>query len=351
MNKTDKLISAIRETASNIGDVTFMEVCGTHTHEIHRFGIPQALPSNVHLVSGPGCPVCVTDESDIHNAIEIASQDDVIFCCFGDMLRVPCNGKSLYSLKSKGKDIRIVNSPLDSLSIALANRNKQIVYFGVGFETTTPHTAALLEKIVSLKIDNILILPVHKRMPEAIRAVLNCDSKIDGLICPGHVSVVTGSDLFDFIPHEFDIPAVISGFSAEEILTSIYLLCRMCKMNVAKCINAYPEAVRSAPNTEAEKIVDKYFVIGDSLWRGLGLIKNSGLILKNDFRCYDALNHFDLPEFVNSGNSLCRCGDIIRSTALPMDCPCFGVTCTPDNPLGPCMISSEGTCSSYFNYR
>jgi len=328
-----------------------MEVCGTHTHAIRRYGIRQLLPKQVRLVSGPGCPVCVTAEEDIALALALARLPNVTFCCFGDMLRVPSGNESLLTLRAGGADVRLCVSPLDSLEIARVNPFREVVWYGVGFETTTPHTAALLEAAIAQSVKNLSILCAHKTMPSALVALLGGETHVDALLCPGHVAAVTGAEAFAFLPSEFHLPAAIAGFEPEELLLAILSLLKMRASGTAKLINTYPRVVNRVGNPTARKLVETYFDPCDARWRGLGEIPQSGLALKPEFAVWDARFRFS-PEPKTAGSpGGCHCGDVLRGLLEPNDCPLFGQACTPEQPLGACMVSSEGACAAYYQYE
>jgi Hydrogenase formation hypA family. len=346
----DDLKRGIAAFAAGLGRITIMEVCGTHTFCIRKYGIRQLLPENIRLVSGPGCPVCVTAQRDIAAAIGIARQKDVIFTCFGDMMRVPCGDVSLYSLYEEGRDIRIVTSPLDVLKIAEDNPSKQVVYFGIGFETTAPLTAALIEAADRMGLENLSVLSVHKTMPEAIKHLLSGNNGIDALICPGHVAAVTGSDAFDFIPSLLGKPAAVSGFEAYDIMSAILCLTGMLSRGEKKCVNMYPRAVRREGNREALRLIDKVFRKSSAVWRGLGEIEGSGLEIRDSYSKYNAALRFEISTDDVPEARGCICSQILCGKKVPTDCIHFGRTCTPRSPLGPCMVSSEGSCAAYYRY-
>lgn len=345
------IIKAIKQLADNFGEINIMEVCGTHTANIQKYGIPSVLPDNIRLISGPGCPVCVTSQEDISRAISIADRDDVIFTCFGDMMRVPCGNKSLYSLRESGRDIRIVTSPMDALQISLENPKNQVVYFGIGFETTAPHTAALVEKAYKQNVKNISILNSHKTMPAAITSLLENKCKIDALLCPGHVAVITGSDAFSFVPKKLNLPAAIAGFEPYEILAAVLSLLSMLKGNIKGCINMYPGVVTKTGNQAALKLINSVMEPCDAVWRGLGNIPDSGLKFRCKYTSFDTSKRFKTAETIYEEPRGCLCSKILRGENLPFDCKHFGTNCTPDTPLGPCMVSSEGSCSAYYRYK
>jgi len=351
VNELKSLIEKIRSTGEHLPPTTIMEVCGTHTHAIRRYGIRQLLPEQVRLVSGPGCPVCVTDQSDIALALALARLPSVTFFCFGDMLRVPCGNDSLASLRAGGADVRLCVSPLDALDFARVNSSRKVVWYGVGFETTTPHTAALLEAAIASQTKNLSILCAHKTMPNALSALLGGETRVDALLCPGHVAAVTGASAFSFLPERFHMPAAIAGFEPEELLLAILSLLKMRASGTAKLVNAYPRVVNNAGNPAARALVETYLEPCDARWRGLGEIPQSGLALKPAFAAWDAKIRFSpVPgEVADAGG--CRCGEVLRGLLEPNDCPLFGRACTPERPLGACMVSSEGACAAYYQYE
>lgn len=340
----------IAALAQGLGQINFMEVCGTHTASICKFGIRQLLPDNIRLISGPGCPVCVTAQKDIAAALSIADRKNVIFTCFGDMMRVPCGDRSLYSLYGSGRDIRIVTSPMDALLIAQANPDKQTVFFGIGFETTISHTAALIEAADEQGIQNLSVLSAHKTMPQVLKKLLKKENNIDGLICPGHVAAITGAKAFSFVPDELRMPAVVAGFEAFDIMAAILVLVHMIRNGERKCVNAYPRAVTDFGNVEALSLADKVFEPCNALWRGFGKIDGSGLAIRERYRAFDAAHRFDVHVTAAEEAKGCICSLILSGKKDPADCENFGTKCKPDTPLGACMVSSEGSCAAYYRY-
>lgn len=345
------LIAAIKLLAQDMDEISIMEVCGTHTASIRKYGIPSVLPENIRLVSGPGCPVCVTSQEDINIAVSIADREDVIFTCFGDMMRVPCGDRSLYSLREAGRDIRIITSPMEVLDISKANPEKQVVYLGIGFETTAPHTAVLVEEALKQNIKNISVLNSHKTMPQAITQLLKDECRIDALLCPGHVAAIIGSDAFNFVPESLNLPAVISGFEAYEILAAILSILTMLKNNRKECINMYPMVVTKSGNKKALELINRVMESEDAVWRGLGIIPKSGLKFRESYIAFDASKRFEIIGNKVQEPKGCLCSGILRGESIPTDCRHFGKNCIPDKPMGPCMVSSEGSCFSYYNYR
>ena len=351
MSNISALTEKIAQTAQGLPQMTIMEVCGTHTHAIRRHGIRQLLPGNIRLVSGPGCPVCVTAEEDIALALALAKLPNVTLFCFGDMMRVPCGDESLSQLASCGADVRIALSPLDALDYAVEHPTREVVWYGVGFETTTPHTAALLEATRRDHVQNLSVFSAHKTMPNALRALLSDASHVDALLCPGHVASITGANAFVFVPEELHLPAAISGFAPEELLAAILALVTMVKRGNPALINAYSRVVKPQANETARALVDEWFVPSDAVWRGLGEISQSGLSLQTKHAKYDALKRLSPAQVAVPRRNACRCGDVLRGSIDPVECPLFGKACTPQHPLGACMVSSEGACAAYYQYE
>jgi len=351
VSNIELLTEKIAQTAQGLPQMTIMEVCGTHTHAIRRHGIRQLLPGNIRLVSGPGCPVCVTAEEDIALALALAKLPNVTLFCFGDMMRVPCGEESLTLLASRGADVRIALSPLDALAFAIEHPEREVVWYGVGFETTTPHTAALLELARRDHVPNLSVYSAHKTMPNALRALLCDASHVDALLCPGHVASITGANAFAFVPEELHLPSAISGFAPEELLAAILALVTMVKRGNPALINAYPRVVKPGANETARALVDEWFVPCDAVWRGLGEIPQSGLALRPEHAAFDALKRLSPAQVAVPRRSACRCGDVLRGSIDPVECPLFGKACTPQHPLGACMVSSEGACAAYYQYE
>ena len=332
--------------------INLMEVCGTHTHQIAKYGIKSILPENVNLISGPGCPVCVTSQKDIDRAIWIASQKNVIFCTFGDMLKVPGYSTSLEKLKSEGKDIRVVLSAGDCIDIALRNRDKTVIFMAVGFETTSPTVAATILKAKKLKIKNFKIFVSHKLIIPAIEELLKDENlKVNGFILPGHVSTIIGKKPYQFITKKYKKAGVITGFEPEDVLEGIKMLIKQIEHNDFKIEIQYKRAVKEEGNSKAIEILYRVFEKCSSEWRGLGIIKNSGLKLKEEFKEFDVENFFEIPEIETKENSGCICGEILKGIKKPSDCTLFKKVCTPFNQVGPCMVSSEGTCAAFSDLK
>ena len=334
--------------------LTLMEVCGTHTMQIARFGVKGLLPPEIRLVSGPGCPVCVTGQALISQALAIAALPGLIFTSFGDMLRVPAGEQSLQRARDLGADVRIVLSPLDALALAKANPSRQVVFFAVGFETTAPLTAAMLVQAQAQQVTNISVIPGHKTMPQALRALLKEAEGIGGLICPGHVAAMVGAEAFRFLPEELGQPAAVAGFEPLDILLAVDALDQMAAKGEPGLVNCYPRAVRAQGNSRALALLEQVFQPVDARWRGLGLIPGSGLGLKPRYAQYDALIRF-APDIAGHETAKdhpgCRCGQVLRGELAPEECPLFAKACTPASPAGACMVSSEGGCAAAYKYR
>jgi hydrogenase expression/formation protein HypD len=344
-----KIISSIQ--AESDREIRLMEVCGTHTVAIFRSGIKNILPKNISLISGPGCPVCVTSNLEIDTAIEIAKSDDVILATFGDMIRVPGSFSSLEKERANGADIRVVYSSLDALNIANQNPNRKVVLFGIGFETTSPTIAGAILSAQNEGVKNFFVLSSHKLIPPAMKMLLEAgEVKIDGFICPGHVSTIIGSKAYDFIAQEYRVPCVIAGFEPIDILQTILMLIRQIKDGKSRVEIGYKRAVRPEGNITALNILSDVFDISDARWRGLGIVPSSGLEIKDKYRQFDAKKAFVVNVESENEPKGCLCGEVLRGVKTPIECAFFANSCTPDNPIGPCMVSSEGTCSAYFKY-
>jgi hydrogenase expression/formation protein HypD len=332
--------------------VRLMEVCGTHTVAIFRHGIRNLLPEGVILLSGPGCPVCVTSVRDVNSAITIAKLDDVILATFGDMMRVPGSSWSLFDAKARGGDIRIVYSPLDALDIAIKNRDKKVVFFATGFETTSPLVAGTIMQAEKEGVSNFYIYSVHKTVPPALKALLDSgEVNVDGFILPGHVSTVIGSRPYEFIAKEYKKPSVITGFDAHDILSGISMILDQISTGRAEVEIQYTKVVREEGNPRAVSILEEVFEPYDVQWRGIGTIPGSGLRLRDAFKHRDIMSIVDLVVPDGDEPAGCSCGEVLKGMKLPSDCKLFGKVCTPDKPVGPCMVSSEGSCAAYFKYK
>jgi len=343
------LISQIHRRSKT--QARFMEFCGGHTVTIFRYGIRQVLPSTIDMVSGPGCPICVTANADLDKAIALAQIQGVIIATFGDMLKVPGSYSSLQEVKANGTDVRMVYSTMDALKIAEKDSNKSVVFLGIGFETTAPTIAASILQAEEKEIRNYYVLSLHKLCPPVIQAILDSgEVKLDGLICPGHVSAIIGSHPWEFIARDYGIPCVISGFEPLDILQCVDMLVAQIENGESKVEIAYRRGVRPEGNQQALKLMEQVFEPCPAQWRGIGEVPNSGLKLRKEYQRFDAELAFDIdpgPTYEPKG---CICGDILRGVKTPADCRLFGKACTPQYPVGPCMVSSEGSCSAYYLY-
>ncbi len=331
--------------------MTFMEVCGGHTMAIQKFGIPSLLPENIQLLSGPGCPVCVTSRRFIDHAIAFSRLPEVIITTYGDLIRVPGSTSSLNKERSTGADVRIVYSVLDALEIAKSNPDKKIVFLGIGFETTTPSSAAGILNAKRDGIYNFFLLNSHKVMPPAMGALIDEGVKIDGYIAPGHVSTITGTDIYQGIPENYGLGCVISGFEPVDLMQSIFMLAQQMTSKSPKVEIQYKRAVTIEGNTKAQKIMNDVFEPDDSWWRGLGILKDSGLKLRKEFHNFDAEICIPVTIEETKEDKGCICGEILKGLKKPADCKLFGKACTPSDPVGACMVSNEGACAAHFIYR
>ena len=330
----------------------FMEVCGTHTVAIFQSGLRSLLPASVTHLSGPGCPVCATHDAAVAAFLDLAGRDGVILTTFGDLLRVPGpGGKSLKHAQAQGARVEIVYSPLDALNVAAANPESTVVFLGIGFETTAPTVAATLLTARQRKIRNFCVLSLHKLVPPALRTLLD-DSQcgIEAFLLPGHVSTILGLEPYAFLARDYHVPGVVGGFQPADILLALCLMAEQRRDGTAAVVNAYPRAVDDAGNPRARALMEQVFEPTDALWRGIGRIPQSGLKLRSDFADLDAMARLDvtLPEVPPLPG--CRCGDVLRGRMAPPDCPLFGKKCTPATPVGPCMVSTEGSCAAYYKY-
>ncbi len=350
-NIAEKLKENIASSINGLS-LSIMEVCGTHTQAIFKHGIKDMLPKAINLLSGPGCPVCVTANSDLDKAIALANRDDVIITTFGDMMRVPASFSSLQEEKGKGASIKVVYSTLDALKIAEQEKDKEVVFIAVGFETTSPTIACSISEAKKRNIDNFSILCFHKLIPPAMKALLeDQEVKINGFLCPGHVSVIIGKKPYEFIAEDYKIPCTIAGFEPVDILESILMLTKQASREEAKVEIQYKRAVKPEGNPLALRVMNEVFEVSDAYWRGLGVIPQSGLKLRSEYAQFDAEVKFDIEveESIEEPEG-CSCGEILRGVLTPYDCPLFGTICTPQYPVGPCMVSNEGSCSVYYKY-
>jgi hydrogenase expression/formation protein HypD len=344
-----KLIERIRQRSHR--PARLMEFCGGHTAAIFKYGLRQLLPPNIEMLSGPGCPVCVTSCADLDKAIALAQIPGVIVTSFGDMVRVPGSSSSLQVAKANGADVRIVYSTQDALAITRDNPDKSVVFIGIGFETTAPTVAASILQAEQEKIGNYYVLSLHKLCPPIVKSILDLgEIRVNGIICPGHVCAVTGSIPFQFIPDEYHIACAVSGFEPVDILLAVDMLVNQIETGQPKMEIAYRRGVKPEGNPQALKLMDRVFEPGDADWRGIGVVKASGLQLRTQYRRFDAADKFDIKTVTVPEPAGCLCGSILRGVSTPEDCPLFHIACTPENPVGPCMVSSEGSCATYYQY-
>lgn len=347
------LIDSINTLAARLGDrtVNIMEVCGTHTMAIAKNGLRDVMPANIRLTSGPGCPVCVTANHDIDIAIELAKHPECIVTTFGDMLKVPGSYSSMNREKGEGGDVRVVYSPLDALALAAANPDRHIVFVGVGFETTTPIIAATIKRAESMGLENFSVYSAHKTVPNALRAIADDpEIKIDALILPGHVSTIIGLHPYEFLASEFGVPGAITGFEPIDVLQGIQMLLVQLVEGRAAIEIAYTRGVMIEGNPVAIAAIEEVFEVCDAEWRGLGVIPGTGLRIRDKYAKFDALKRIELDVPEPRQLKGCQCGEILRGITLPYECRLFGRGCTPEHPVGPCMVSSEGSCAAYYRY-
>ena len=331
--------------------VRLMEVCGTHTMQLFRCGIRAMLPENVKLLSGPGCPVCVTPMGMVDAGIEVARREGVVLATFGDMVRVPGRESSLERAKAEGADVRIVYSPLDALKLAEAQPDRQVVFFAIGFETTFPTVAVTAAYARDRGVGNFTLLVAHKVIPPAMEALLSSgEVRVDGFLCPGHVSVITGSAIFEHIAERYNAPCVVTGFEADDILEGIGMLLGQLVEQKPRVEIQYTRWVSREGNRKARDLVDGIFQPCDTAWRGLGTIPASGLALRDELSRFDAVSRFGVEVTCELENPGCSCGEVIRGVMDPPDCPLFAKACTPTSPVGPCMVSTEGSCAAFYKY-
>jgi hydrogenase expression/formation protein HypD len=337
------------------GIIRIMEVCGTHTQNFHRFGLDRLIPGNLHLIAGPGCPVCVSDQDYIDRAIQLSKQRNAVILTFGDMLKVPGTNASLQKQKAEGSDVRVVYSAWDALSIAEKNPNKLIVFLAVGFETTAPTLALTLQAAKKANLQNLLFFSALKLIPPAMEVLVSDRKlKIDGFLCPGHVSTIIGIRAYEFIPKKYRIACCVAGFEPLDILEGIYLLLFQIIQKKPRVENQYVRAVKRNGNPRAKAIINEVFRTINASWRGLGKIPQSGLKIKDEFSNFDAEKVISIRfqhRPANKKQMRCRCGDVLKGVIKPSQCSLFGRACTPLNPYGPCMVSSEGACNAHYRYK
>ena len=333
-------------------EIRIMEVCGGHTITICKYGIKKLLAENIHLISGPGCPVCVTSNRFIDHAIALSRMPDMIIATFGDLIRVPGSFSSLLKEKSQGNDIRPCYSVMDALEIATSTPQKRVVFLGIGFETTSPTVAIAMKNARAKGVSNFYILSAHKTMPNAMKALVDGkELRLDGFICPGHVSAITGSKIYDFLARKYGIPCVVSGFEPLDMLQSIHLLVKQISEGRADVENQYSRAVTWEGNVFAQKLLNEVFTPCETEWRGIGKIPESGLVPSETYSNFDAEKHIPVDMEPPSGeNPACICGDIMLGLKMPADCLLFGKVCNPETPIGACMVSNEGSCATHYKY-
>jgi hydrogenase expression/formation protein HypD len=344
-----KLVNAVRR--QSFRPIALMEFCGGHTHAIFRTGLRQLLPKHVKLRSGPGCPVCVTSATDLERAIAVASIPGVILTTYGDMIRVPGSYRSLQQARAQGADVRVVYSVLDALEIARRNPDRQVVFLGIGFETTAPTTAVAILQAEREALGNFYVLCLHKLTPPATRAILDAGTtRLDGIIGPGHVTTIIGADAWQFLPDEYKISCVIAGFEPLDILSAVSKLVQLHEAGTTRVVNTYSRTVQGKGNVVALDTMARVFERSSAAWRGFGDIPESGLVLAQKFEHRDAGRVFDIevPPAVEPRG--CRCGEVLRGVLEPFECALFGTACQPQTPIGPCMVSSEGACAAHYRY-
>ena len=346
--KVKELSSLIHKISRK--NISIMEVCGSHTMAIHRFGIKELLPKNIRLISGPGCPVCVTAIDYVDKAVELAKMQDIIITTFGDLIKVPGSYSTLEKEKAKGEDVRIVYSILESIDLAISNPDKHVVFLAIGFETTTPPTAAGIIKAQEMNLKNFSVLCAHKVMPPPMQAIIEEGIKTDGFLAPGHVSVITGIEMYKFIVDKFHKGVVVSGFEPIDIMQSIFMLVKQMEENKPKVEIQYTRVVKPEGNQKARALIEKVFDFTDASWRGLGMIPLSALKIRTEYEKFDAEKAFNIKIKQTKEPKGCICGQVLKGLNQPSDCKLFGKVCTPENPTGACMVSSEGACNVFYRY-
>ncbi|MDQ7825683.1 MAG: hydrogenase formation protein HypD [Candidatus Eremiobacteraeota bacterium] len=332
--------------------MTFMEVCGTHTMALHRYGIPGLLPSSIRLLSGPGCPVCVTPNEAVDRAVAYSRKEGCILATFGDMARVPGSESSLMHAKAEGASVAFLYSPRDAIQLAQSRKDRIVVFLAIGFETTAPTVASMIEEARELGIGNLLVITAMKTIPMALKALVSTEELgLDGFLLPGHLSVITGTSLYEFLPEEHGIACVVSGFEPLDILQSLLMLVRQVRHRSPLVENQYIRVVKKEGNRKAMALIAKVFREGPSRWRGIGDIPASGLSLAGEYRDFDALEKLPVSIDEPREKEGCLCGMILRGLRTPRECPLFARACTPEEPVGACMVSSEGTCAAWYKYR
>lgn len=346
------LLPAALERSGNPPPLKIMEVCGGHTHTIFKYGVEQLLPSEIELVHGPGCPVCVIPMGRLDDGIHIARQDGVLFTTFGDMMRVPGSKGSLLDAKAAGADIRMVYSPLDALKLARRHPDRRVVFFAIGFETTAPSTAITLLRAAAEGIGNFQVFCNHVTIIPVIKAILDSpDLRLDGFLGPGHVSTVIGTRPYEFVARDYGKPMAVSGFESLDVLQSVYMVVRQLAEGRARIENQYTRVVPPDGNRKALEVLARVFELRPFFeWRGLGFISRSALALREEFAAFDAERSFAIPGLRVADPKACQCGEVLKGVIKPWECRVFGTACTPEHPIGTCMVSSEGACAAYYNY-
>jgi hydrogenase expression/formation protein HypD len=346
------LAGQIAEMAARLSKpVTFMEVCGTHTMSIYQFGIRSLLPANVRLISGPGCPVCVTPIDYVDKAVAYARLPETIVATFGDMLRVPGSTSSLMQERARGADIRIVYSTLDAVALAEKNPGKKVIFLGVGFETTAPTIAGSIKTAASRGLTNYFVLAAHKTIPVPMQ-VLSSDPElgIDGYICPAHVSAIIGADAYRFLAKEHGVPCVVTGFEPADVMHGVSMLVRQIVEKRSEVEIQYSRFVTWEGNRKAQALLEEVFTPADTAWRGIGVIPQSGLVIAEKYAAFDAEKSIPVEVEESREAKGCMCGEVLKGKVAPNDCPLFGKVCTPEEPVGACMVSSEGSCAAAYKY-
>ncbi|MEA3316092.1 MAG: hydrogenase formation protein HypD [Campylobacterota bacterium] len=354
-NTIKALANSIEKESKRLNKtINIMEVCGGHTHSIMRYGLKQLMPDNINFIHGPGCPVCVMPKERIDHAYILSMLDNVIVVTLGDMIKVPGSDGSLQDARANGADVRFVYSPLDCIKIASDNKDKTIIFFAIGFETTTPMTSALINQVLNKDIKNILFHINHITVPEAMKVILDdITNTIDAFIGPSHVSVISGSKIYDEFAQKYNKPVVVGGFEPVDIMQSVLMIIKQINKGISKVEVEYSRSVNKNGNLVAQKLNNKFFTKREHFrWRGIGDIKNSALKLKDEYKKYDAEVIYDeiLPKNEIDDHKFCICGDILKGKANPKDCKVFRTSCTPSNPMGSCMVSSEGACAAYYKF-
>jgi len=361
-----KTIKAFAKKIENLAkeldrDINIMEVCGGHTHSIMKYGLPQLLPNNIKFIHGPGCPVCIMPKERIDHAYILSLQEDVILVTLGDMIKVPGSRGSLQDARRAGADVRFVYSPLETLKIAKENPNKKVIFFAIGFETTTPMTAVVVDRVIKESIDNIYFHINHVTVPEVMKELIDSrdihidsyNNKIDAFLGPSHVSVIAGSKIYEEFPRDYNRPVVVAGFEPVDVIEGVYMIVKQFVEDRCELEIQYKRVVTRDGNLNAQRLINKYFDKVDLFrWRGLGNVPNSGLKLKDEYKHLDAEVVYKdiLPIEQIEDHKLCICGDILRGIAKPNECIIFGTACKPNSPVGSCMVSSEGACAAYYKY-